>query len=153
EMDAIARDADRIWHSNKDGAFDAEPNATKRPAKKTAAKPDLEPGDIAGAKQAKLPATLSPQLAKLADQPPPGDDWLHEIKFDGYRILAHLDRGTVRLLSRNDLDWTAKFPELAKALADLPVDSAVLDGEVVHVTDSGVTSFSALQDDLSTGRT
>ena len=57
-----------------------------------------------------LPAWVKPQLTKLVDQPPDGPDWLHEIKFDGYRMHARLDRGAVRLLTRTGLDWTHKYP-------------------------------------------
>lgn len=92
-------------------------------------------------------------LATLVESPPSGDQWFHEIKFDGYRLLAHLRQGKTALMSRNDLDWTGKFPELAKALDRLPVSEAWLDGEVVHMGPTGITSFSALQQDLSAGAT
>jgi bifunctional non-homologous end joining protein LigD len=85
------------------------------------------------------------QLATLVAEPPGGPDWLHEQKFDGYRILAELDRGKVRLLSRRFKDWTAAFPEVADAVAALPVRRAVLDGEVAAVLPDGRTSFQALQ--------
>jgi bifunctional non-homologous end joining protein LigD len=85
------------------------------------------------------------QLATLVATPPDGPDWLHEQKFDGYRILAELDRGTVRLLSRRFKDWTAAFPGVAAAVARLPVQRAVLDGEVAAVLPDGRTSFQALQ--------
>ena len=85
------------------------------------------------------------QLATLVAEPPDGPDWLHEQKFDGYRILAELDRGKVRLLSRRFKDWTAAFPEVAEAVAALPVRRAVLDGEVAAVLSDGRTSFQALQ--------
>jgi len=85
------------------------------------------------------------QLATLVAEPPDGPDWLHEQKFDGYRILAELDRGKVRLLSRRFKDWTAAFPEVAEAVAALPVSRAVLDGEVAAVRSDGRTSFQALQ--------
>jgi bifunctional non-homologous end joining protein LigD len=85
------------------------------------------------------------QLATLVAKPPDGPDWLHEQKFDGYRILAELDRGKVRLLSRRFKDWTAAFPEVAEAVAALPVRRAVLDGEVAAMLPDGRTSFQALQ--------
>ena len=85
------------------------------------------------------------QLATLADEPPEGPEWLHEQKFDGYRILAELDRGSVRLLSRRFKDWTAAFPRVAGAVARLPVQRAVLDGEVAALLPDGRTSFQALQ--------
>jgi bifunctional non-homologous end joining protein LigD len=85
------------------------------------------------------------QLATLVDAPPEGPDWLHEQKFDGYRILADLDRGSVRLYSRRFKDWTAEFPAVAKAVAKLPARRAVIDGEVAVVLPDGRTSFQALQ--------
>jgi bifunctional non-homologous end joining protein LigD len=85
------------------------------------------------------------QLATLVDAPPEGEGWLHEQKFDGYRILAELDRGTVRLHSRRSKDWTAEFPAVARAVAKLPARRAVLDGEVAVVLPDGRTSFQALQ--------
>jgi bifunctional non-homologous end joining protein LigD len=85
------------------------------------------------------------QLATLVDAPPEGDEWLHEQKFDGYRILAVIEHGRVRLLSRRFLDWTAQFPVVAEALAELPTKRAMIDGELAAVTADGRTSFQALQ--------
>jgi bifunctional non-homologous end joining protein LigD len=85
------------------------------------------------------------QLATLVAEPPDGPDWLHEQKFDGYRILSELDRGKVQLLSRRFKDWTAACPEVAGAVAALPVRRAVLDGEVAAMLPDGRTSFQALQ--------
>ena len=79
-----------------------------------------------------LPTWLKPQLTKLVDRPPDGPDWLHEIKFDGYRMHARLDRGAVRLLTRAGLDWTHKYPAIASALSSLPAKQAYLDGETVR---------------------
>src|SRR5207244_5587536 len=94
-----------------------------------------------------------PALASLVDAPPDGDEWLHEIKYDGYRLLARIERGTVKLLTRNALDWTRKFPVLADALAELPLDSALIDGEIVALTTDGISSFGALQDRIARGDT
>ncbi|HEX3766292.1 MAG TPA: non-homologous end-joining DNA ligase [Kofleriaceae bacterium] len=85
------------------------------------------------------------QLATLVAEPPDGPDWLHEQKFDGYRIVAELDHGKVRLLSRRFKEWTTAFPRVAEAVAALPVTRAVLDGEVAAVLPDGRTSFQALQ--------
>ncbi|MBV8650241.1 MAG: DNA ligase D, partial [Alphaproteobacteria bacterium] len=82
-----------------------------------------------------------------------GDDWLHEIKLDGYRILCRLASGKAVLFSRNGLDWSARFPELAAALAKLPAEQAIIDGEVVRLEPSGRTSFPGLQEALSDGAT
>jgi bifunctional non-homologous end joining protein LigD len=77
--------------------------------------------------------------------PPAGDDWLHETKWDGYRMLADLDRGRVKLRSRKNLDWTTTLPELAAAIEALPVASARIDGELVALDRRGRSDFSALQ--------
>jgi ATP-dependent DNA ligase len=66
-----------------------------------------------------LPGWVKPQLTKLVDAPPDGPEWLHEIKFDGYRMHARLDRGAVRLLTRTGLDWTHKYPAIASALTGI----------------------------------
>jgi len=86
-----------------------------------------------------------PQLATLVDKPPSGDEWLHEIKYDGYRIGARVRTGRVSLYTRNGNDWTAAFPEVAEAVAKLGLDEALIDGEVAVVLPDGRTSFQALQ--------
>ena len=100
---------------------------------------------LAGGRRAEataLPNWIKPQLTKLVDQPPDGPDWLHEIKFDGYRMHARLDRGAVRLLTRTGLDWTHKYPAIAKAVSSIGASQAYLDGELCGVSPDGVTSFS-----------
>jgi bifunctional non-homologous end joining protein LigD len=106
---------------------------------------------IKGAKPGQLPSFVEPQLASPT-VPPAGASWVHEIKFDGYRLIARLDRGRVKLLTRKGLDWTAKFSSLKKALEGLPAVTALLDGEVVVESESGAPSFNELQADLSGGR-
>ncbi|HEY6989863.1 MAG TPA: non-homologous end-joining DNA ligase [Bryobacteraceae bacterium] len=91
------------------------------------------------------------QLATLVDMPPEGDDWLHEIKFDGYRLLGYVSGGASRLVTRNGQDWTNSFPALTAALEKLPVNDAVLDMEAVVLDQTGKSSFQALQAALSTG--
>ena len=73
-----------------------------------------------GGDPAALPQWVLPQLTQLVQEAPEGDQWLHEIKYDGFRMHARLDRGDVRLLTRNGLDWTHKYPEIAAAVAALP---------------------------------
>ncbi|HJT33173.1 MAG TPA: DNA ligase D [Pirellulales bacterium] len=97
-----------------------------------------------GVRRAAMSTKIEMQLATLAKQPPTGDQWLHEIKFDGYRIICRLDR-RARLLTRGDQDWTGRMPTIAKAAETLPVDQAILDGEVVALLPNGVSSFQALQ--------
>lgn len=103
---------------------------------------------IPGARKAAMPDFVSPQLATLVEEPPTGDQWLHELKFDGYRLLCHLNRKHVRLWTRNQKDWTAKFPGIAKALQSLKLQSAILDGEVVALDSSGRASFQKLQQSI-----
>jgi bifunctional non-homologous end joining protein LigD len=100
---------------------------------------------LPGARAGALPRLAVPQLATLVTGPPRGEGWLHEVKFDGYRILARVERGRVRLLSRNGKDWTARFALIARAAAGLPVRTALVDGEVAMLQEDGTTSFSALQ--------
>jgi ATP-dependent DNA ligase len=90
------------------------------------------------------PRWIEPQLCKLADKAPSGSDWVHEIKFDGYRMAARIDHGDVQLLTRSGLDWTEKYPETAAALAKLPVTTAYIDGELCGVGADGVTSFALM---------
>ena len=94
---------------------------------------------------------VEPQLARLVKEPPEGDAWLHELKLDGYRILAGLDRSHATLWSRRGLDWTAQFPEVARAVSRLPARAALLDGEVAVLLPDGRTSFQAMQN-ASAGR-
>jgi bifunctional non-homologous end joining protein LigD len=108
---------------------------------------------IKGAKKAPMMSFVEPMLATLAAAPPAGARWLHEIKFDGYRLQARVEAGRVKLLTRSGLDWTKKFGKaVAAALQDLPVGTVIVDGELVVETDSGASDFSALQADLSEGR-
>jgi len=105
-----------------------------------------------GSRSAHLPQFVPPSLATLHETAPSGPQWLHEIKFDGYRIEARLDRGKVKLLTRKGLDWTHRFKRIAQAVAALAAQTALLDGELVVENDKGVSSFSMLQTDLKEGR-
>lgn len=107
-----------------------------------------------GAKTAPLPEFVEPALATLKPAPPTGAKWLHEVKFDGYRLQARLDGQDVRLLTRSGLDWTDRFgPDIPDALRALPAKTALIDGEMVVEGNAGASDFSALQADLSAGRT
>jgi ATP-dependent DNA ligase len=90
------------------------------------------------------PRWIKPQLSELVKQAPDGPDWLHEIKFDGYRIHARIDRGEVKLLTRTGLDWTRKYLPIATALRNLSDGNAYLDGELCGVHPDGTTSFSMI---------
>jgi bifunctional non-homologous end joining protein LigD len=120
----------------------------RRPAspKKSKSKKEAKGGG------APLPDFVPPSLATLRTAAPSGVGWVHEIKFDGYRIQARLDHGGVRLLTRKGLDWTGKFPNVAAAVAKLPAASALIDGEIVVEDERGVSVFSMLQAALKEGR-
>jgi bifunctional non-homologous end joining protein LigD len=135
-LEAIAQDRDRVWNSGKGEAT---------PARRL--------DRIPGARKGLMPADLKPQLATPASTAPAGPEWLHEIKYDGYRLFARIQHGEVRLITRNGLDWTSKFPELAHAFGGLPVDTALIDGELVHLAADGTTNFSGLQDAIASGKT
>ncbi|MGE5546145.1 MAG: DNA ligase D [Solirubrobacterales bacterium] len=132
-MDEIAAQPERVWRSD------------------TASQPDLDPGAVAGARTAPLPERLAPMLASLVAEAPDGSNWIHEIKFDGYRLLARIDSGRCVLFTRNGHDWTRKFPGIAIACAGLPCRQAWLDGEVVALDRHGVSRFHDLQTALSRG--
>lgn len=100
-------------------------------------------------KRIEMPGFIKPQLATLKTKAPKGEQWIHEIKYDGYRVQVHLNRGRKKVLTRNGLDWTKRFTEIAGALA-IPGE-AIIDGEVVVVHD-GRTNFSELQAELAAAR-
>ena len=92
------------------------------------------------------PQWIEPELCKLVTGIPAGDGWAHEIKFDGFRMHARIVKGRATLLTRNGLDWTAKYPDIAAVIGALECRQAYLDGELCAVRPDGTTSFSALQD-------
>jgi bifunctional non-homologous end joining protein LigD len=94
---------------------------------------------------AALPQWVAPQLTQLVNAAPDGDQWLHEIKYDGYRMHARLDRGAAKLLTRTGLDWTHKYPATAKAVTALDARQAYLDGELCGVGADGITMFNIVQ--------
>lgn len=99
----------------------------------------------AGRVKSSFPEVIEAELATLVTKPPDGPEWLHETKFDGYRILCHFNQGQTTLRSRNQLDWTHRFPEIAKVLGQLAARQAILDGEIVSAGKNGITSFQDLQ--------
>ncbi len=121
----------------------------RREARRSADRP-APATDLPGARPAKAPR-LEPQLATLVDAAPDGDGWLHEIKFDGYRVLLHVRDGAPRFVTRNGHDWTTKLAALVPDARGLPVREAVLDGEVVVFEPDGRTRFNALQNALAEG--
>ena len=119
--------------------------ATASAAGKSAASRSTPRRAAAGSKAA-LPAELAPQLATLVDGPPAHpQDWIFELKFDGYRLLARVEKGKAQLFTRAGNDWTSKLPALAKAVAALPLRSGWIDGEILMIDAHGVPDFQALQ--------
>ena len=108
--------------------------------------------DLSKAKKARMPATLSPQLATLVSSAPSTGRWIVETKFDGYRMLARIADGKVRLVTRNGNDWTPKLPSLAAAVESLGLDQAWLDGEIVVLDKDGMPHFNNLQNALDVRR-
>lgn len=123
---------------------------TTRPARRPS-KADSDDPVIPGAVLAPLPAKLSPQLATLATGVPTAGQWLYEIKFDGYRIMARIEHGKARLITRAGHDWSAKMPALLDELERLGLDSAWLDGEIVVLGADGAPNFNALQKTFERG--
>ena len=150
-LEDIAEQREHIWHSNKSVAANVRAGAVSK-AKSSPVKSRKNAGGVSaivGARVAKLPTSLSPMLAMLVDAIPTSDEWLHEIKFDGYRMLCRIDKGKVTLFSRNGKEWTAALNRIAEAVGELGLESAWLDGEVAIVDDRGRTSFQALQNALA----
>ncbi|MEK1854762.1 MAG: DNA ligase D [Phyllobacterium sp.] len=142
--------------SSKTGKIDRNASRAK-PARKPAEPAEIvapDPSLIKGAKKARLPDFVEPTLASLVTKPPSGERWVHEIKFDGYRLQVRIEAGRVKLLTRTGLDWTKRFgKQIVAAFQDLPVGTALIDGELVVETAAGASDFSALQADLSADRT
>ncbi len=134
DLDAIASARAHVWRS------------------KLSVKENVKAGAVARGRKAAMPATLAPMLATLVDEAPAGEDWLHEVKYDGYRFLVRLERKRARLISRNGKEWTASFPGIVKELATLPAKQAWLDGELVVLDSQGRSTFQGLQNALSGGR-
>ncbi|WP_454690140.1 DNA ligase D [Achromobacter aloeverae] len=135
------------------GAVSAQGEGSPRQAEEIERASAAVPADPPGVPAA-LPETLQPQLATLyTGEPPTGQEWIYELKFDGYRILARIDNGDVRLYTRNGNDWTGRLPHLARALAKLPISDGWLDGEIIVPDDEGRPDFQALQNAFDSDRT
>ncbi len=146
-LEEIAAQAEAsVWHGDRppDRQADAHPGEEFQ----------LDPGALSNARQVgEIPRFVKPELATLVKAAPQSDVWLHEVKFDGYRALSRIDKGRAEMHSRNDKDWTRNFQPIADDLARLPVENAMLDGEVVVQMPDGTTSFQELQKALGTGGT
>ncbi len=141
DLDEIAADKKRVHHSSRVAADSDSKVAPK--ARQSAAKRSTR--GKRGSKKHSLPAKITPQLPTLVESAPEGDEWLHEIKFDGYRMICRADGSDVSFETRNHLDWTAKLPEVAAVVGKLGLRQTILDGEVVVFDDKGITEFQLLQ--------
>jgi bifunctional non-homologous end joining protein LigD len=150
-MEQIANTSKAVWSSKTKTASKAK----SKPASKSKSKPVPEKAapitaasTLPMARKAPFPDSFKPQLATLTDQAPAGEQWIHEVKYDGYRLIAFVRGGKVRLFTRNEQDWTDRFPSIAEALEKMPIREAILDGEVVVQKSDGTTDFQALQNAL-----
>ncbi len=154
----------RVWQSNRSVKENVRAGATRgggstAKTRKASSREKKAKGKTrkakAGAKKKSrgvpLPDFVPPSLATLRATPPSGPGWVHEIKFDGYRMQARLDDGEVALLTRKGLDWSEKFSAVAERVAELPAETALLDGEIVVEDVRGVANFSMLQETLKNG--
>jgi bifunctional non-homologous end joining protein LigD len=151
-LEEIAKNEDHVWNSKetaKGNAWYRKDDATESAVAKTGAKKAKGGRDFAaalkGLPKETVPEFLAPQLALQATSAPTTGRWLHELKLDGYRVQARKDGEAVQLLTRSGLDWTHRMKTIAAEVAKLPVESAVLDGEVVVLAENGTTSFADLQ--------
>ncbi len=152
DLDHIASDRDKVWKSNRASSRvkGTATQAVTRKAKRR--KPVPVSAKLEGVKRAAMPRRIDVKLATLVKDAPEGDQWFHEIKFDGYRIVAHLDGGKVEFISRNHKSWTKRLAPLAGHVSELPAKQAILDGEVVTFKQDGTTDFQALQNAFSEGK-
>jgi bifunctional non-homologous end joining protein LigD len=156
----------RVWHSNKSvkenvksGAANGNGSAPHKKARSRRRSPAMSKKSAKSKGKNKEsrphgappPDFVPPSLATLRAVAPSGEGWVHEIKFDGYRIQARLDDGEVHLLTRKGLDWTEKFPNVAAAVTKLRARTALVDGEIVVEDENGISSFSRLQAALKAG--
>ena len=152
-MEQIAAAEDHVWNShvpekkapaNRSLLTRRTPDTKEKPKPAAATPPDRE-SLLRDAPREKMPGFLSPELASSVEQPPEGDDWLHELKLDGYRIQIHIDekdgKRRARLFTRKGLDWTHRMRDVAEAAAELPLHAAILDGEVVVLNEKGGTQL------------
>lgn len=136
-MDEIARDQDNQW--------------LQRKQTQVIGLPALQ--NVKGVRKSRMPAALTPQLASPGNAVPQGDKWLHELKYDGYRLLAYIDGDNVHLYTRNGHDWRTRFSALVRHLRRLSFTSAILDGELVSLAPDGSSSFGRLQNAISSKNT
>lgn len=137
-INEIAENYDHIWRNKK-----SEMVINKRLIKK------LLPPDLS---ESAFPETISPQLATLVEKPPQGDEWLHEIKFDGYRIIAFKNGKSIKLMSRNNIDWTKNFNNIVAEMKKLSIKQVIFDGEIVLLDENQLSNFQLLQNAIKSDK-
>jgi len=147
-MDQIARAADKVWHSNR--AAKHGRSTTKHAPRAPRQDKELD-ALLARGKRAPLPSALEPQRATSVKRVPTGPKWAHELKYDGHRLLARLEKGVVTLLTEEGKDWTTKVPTVAALIAELPFATALFDGEIAVQRPDGTTDFQLLENALEKG--
>ncbi|HYC38404.1 MAG TPA: DNA ligase D [Usitatibacter sp.] len=150
---AAAKAKSKAAKARKKPAAKATAKRAKGPHGKGAARDEAAANVPAGAVKASLPFAFFPQLATLVDEPPTSGDWVYEVKYDGYRLLARIDGDDVRLFTRNGNDWTSRLKALRDEVRALGIASAWLDGEIVVMDAKGNPSFQALQNAFDNSRT
>lgn len=147
-----------VWHSNKKAAKARAVKELAKPRARTAksaahravvAKRRAGSHEAAANEHAQMPEKVEAELATLVTAPPEGDGYLHEVKFDGYRVIVRVDAGEVELITRGGENWTERMPALAEAAAKLKVESAIIDGEFVALNADGTSDFQLLQNSFS----
>jgi bifunctional non-homologous end joining protein LigD len=151
DYDVLIAEPDSVLSERRIADKPSKPAARPKSVRKPTASAQEKSSPLTGARKARLPDLLKPELATLVEKVPDGP-WSYEIKFDGYRIMARIDHGAVKLITRNGHDWTHKLPRQAEALAALGLESAWLDGEMVVADDQGVPDFQALQNAFEANR-
>ncbi len=164
-MEEIAKAQDKVWtdagevkgkEAEEKLKNQKQPKITRKRAAKAEkkseeTKPAINPAALHGARKGTQPEFIQPELATLVKEVPEGANWLHEVKFDGYRLLAIVKSGTVRLVTRNNNDWTARFAPIARAVEGMGIDEAIFDGEIVVLNEKGISDFQKLQNNVKSG--
>ena len=134
DLDEIATDKSFVWSSQPKPAY------------------DFDAGKYEKAKESQMLGIIRPCLPSATRLAPTGEKWVHEIKYDGYRMLGFIEQGATKFQSRNGKDWTDRLQSLSRIVAQLPCESAVVDGEVVMMESEGLSSFQALQNRIGAGK-
>jgi bifunctional non-homologous end joining protein LigD len=142
-MEEIAGDRDKVWKSHHEHTVKTLPATKPAPAAKAL---PAKSGNVSN-----MPGFTPPQLATLSSSVPTGAEWVHEIKFDGYRMISHINNGKVKIFSRNGNDWTAAFQSIAHLLSKFKIGTAIVDGELVVADEQGKSNFMELKNALSKG--